>query len=94
MTLDEFRASLSDPISLSAPLRALWADASGDWEAAHRFVQDDDSTEGAWVHAYLHRKEGDISNAGYWYSRAGKPHFSGSLEEEWEELAKALLAAE
>ena len=89
MTTEELLSA--DPSVLSAPLRALQEDAAGRWEAAHRHVQDDDSSEAAWVHAYLHRKEGDISNAGYWYSRAGKPRFHGTLEEEWEEIAKALL---
>jgi hypothetical protein len=93
MTLEEFRSAASEPEELPAPLRALWQDAAGNWEAAHRCVQDDDSAEAAWVHAYLHRKEGDVSNAGYWYARAGKPRFDGSLESEWESLARALLTA-
>jgi hypothetical protein len=90
MTTEELRTA--DPSVLSAPLRALQEDAAGRWDAAHRAVQDDDSAEAAWVHAYLHRKEGDFSNAGYWYSRAGKPRFQGSLEVEWEEIARVLLA--
>lgn len=90
MTTAELRTA--DPSVLSAPLRALREDAVGHWEAAHRAVQDDDSAEAAWVHAYLHRKEGDVSNAGYWYARAGKPRFEGSLPAEWEEIADALLA--
>lgn len=94
MTFDEFRSSApAEPKDLGAPLLALWQDAAGNWEAAHRHVQDDTSAEGAWVHAYLHRKEGDDSNAGYWYARAGKPRFSGALEVEWEEIARALLSA-
>jgi len=93
MTLDEFRSASEEPAELSAPLRALWQDAAGNWEAAHVCVQDDNSAEAAWVHGYLHRKEGDNSNAGYWYARAGKSHFTGSLESEWEEIARALLAA-
>jgi hypothetical protein len=89
MTIEEFRSA--DPSTLSAPLRALREDAADQWDAAHREVQDDDSADAAWVHAYLHRKEGDISNAGYWYARAGKPRFQGSLEDEWVEIATALL---
>ncbi len=93
MTLSEFRSASAEPSNLVAPLRALWHDAAGNWGAAHVCVQDDDSADAAWVHAYLHRKEGDVSNAGYWYARAGKPRFSGSLESEWEEIARALLSA-
>lgn len=91
MTTEELRSA--DPSLLSAPLRALQEDAAGHWDAAHHAVQDDDSDEAAWVHAYLHRKEGDIGNAGYWYSHAGKPRFQGTLEEEWEQIAKALLGS-
>jgi len=92
MTLAEFRESPNEPEDLSAPLRALWLDAAGDWEAAHHRVQPDESTDAAWVHAYLHRKEGDGSNAGHWYVSAGKPRHQGSFEAEWEEIARALLA--
>lgn len=93
MTLEEFRSALSEPEELPAPLRALWQDAAGNWPTAHGCVQDDPSAEAAWVHAYLHRKEGDAANAGYWYARAGKPRFDGSLESEWREIARALLSA-
>jgi len=91
MTFEEFRSASTVPSHLGSPLCALWQDAAGDWEAAHRCVQDDDSADAAWVHAYLHRKEGDGSNAGYWYARAGQPEFQGALESEWEEIARALL---
>lgn len=93
MTLAEFKASLSSdaPPALTPPLLGLWYDARGDWDKAHQTVQNDDSPESAWVHAYLHRKESDISNAHYWYRRAGKPPYSGSLESEWEQIAQALL---
>lgn len=91
MTLGEFRSVPEEPTGLGAPLRALWQDAAGNWEAAHVCVQDDDSPEAALVHAYLHRKEGDSSNAGYWYAQAGKPRFHGRLEDEWEAIARALL---
>lgn len=94
MDLTRFRASLAEPAppaSLSPLLRALWHAANDDWEQAHRIAQDDDSADGAWVHAYLHRVEGDESNAGYWYRRAGKPHCETSLQSEWTEIASALL---
>ncbi|MFN4032810.1 MAG: hypothetical protein ACK4ME_04205 [Fimbriimonadales bacterium] len=93
MTLDEFKASLESetPPGVSPALLGLWYDARGDWDRAHRTVQDDSSAASAWVHAYLHRKEGDIGNAHYWYRRAGKPPYNGSLESEWEQIAQALL---
>lgn len=71
------------------PLEALRLLAGGDWEAAHALVQDDVTPEAAWVHAHLHRVEGDLGNAGYWYRRAGKPVASGDLDEE----RRAILAA-
>ncbi|HKK13050.1 MAG TPA: hypothetical protein VKA14_00125 [Gammaproteobacteria bacterium] len=94
MTLDEFSDSLQQdtpPEQLDAPLRALWEDAKGDWEAAHRLAQNDPSAAGAWVHAYLHRKEGDLANAAYWYSRAGRPQAQGPLKAEWADIVRALL---
>ena len=90
-----FRATLEDPsppADLGAAVQALWQAAKGDWDAAHRLAQRQDDAEGAWVHAYLHRVEGDEGNAGYWYRRAGKPHSSAPLKEEWAEIAAALLA--
>ena len=71
-------------------LLALWIERKGNWDKAHRIVQDVPSEQGSAVHAYLHRKEGDLGNAGYWYSRAGRGRFSGSLEEEWNALAKEI----
>ena len=77
MTFLEFRASLASrdepPAGLSAPLRALWLDGKGDWAAAHGTVDDLETTTAARVHAYIHRKEGDLDNARYWYRRAGRP---------------------
>jgi hypothetical protein len=70
---------------------ALWHEARGDWNAAHQTEQDIDDATGAWIHAYLHRKEGDAGNAAYWYRRAGKPVCRTSLEVEWDEIAGALL---
>ena len=95
MTLDELRASLSSttpPAGLAPALAALWHDGRGDWDAAHRVAQDVDDADGAWVHAYLHRKEGDLGNAAYWYRRAGQRVASGSLDAEWEAITVALLS--
>ena len=74
-------------------LHALWHDAHGDWNRAHSIAQDLDTPDAAWVHGYLHRKEGDISNAGYWYHRAGRATFAGSVHAEWNALAVHLIAA-
>ncbi|MCK1365907.1 hypothetical protein [Bradyrhizobium sp. 62] len=75
---------------LSAPLAGLWWAAKGDWDQAHRIVQDESSREAAWVHAYLHRVEGDLGNAGYWYRQAGQPVATDSLEAEWQRIVDAL----
>jgi hypothetical protein len=95
MSLEEFRGSLGAPQrpELPAPLLALWHDARGDWDGAHQMAQVDGSADSAWVHAYLHRKEGDAGNANYWYRRAGRPSAKGDLGAEWAEIATALLAA-
>lgn len=95
MTLEEFRNSLSQaapPASLSAALAGLWWDARGDWNKAHESAQQDEGPAGAWVHAYLHRKEGESDNAAYWYERAGKPVPQRSLQDEWEEITGELLS--
>ncbi|WP_092193250.1 hypothetical protein [Bradyrhizobium sp. cf659] len=78
---------------LNAPLAGLWWAAKGDWDRAHKIVQDESSREAAWVHAYLHRVEGDLGNAGYWYRQAGQPTAKDSLEAEWQRIATALLEA-
>lgn len=94
MDLKRFKASLAQaapPAGVAAPLASLWHQARGDWSAAHRIVQDMKGSNAYWVHAYLHRVEGDIENAGYWYRRAGKPMASTPLQEEWQEIAAALL---
>lgn len=94
MTLDEFRQSLTatkPPAGLTHALAGLWSDAKGDWTRAHESAQQDEGIEGSWVHAYLHRKEGDHSNAAYWYSRAGKPVCRESLDAEWASIVKKLL---
>ena len=94
MTLAEFNATLDSntPPAVSPALVALWHDAKGDWSRAHEVAQDVDDATGAWVHAYLHRKEGDESNAGYWYRRAGKPVEHGPLDAEWARIVTALLS--
>lgn len=95
MDLDGFRASLeaaAPPPGLSRALQGLWWDAKGDWAAAHRCAQEQDDAAGAAVHAYLHRREGDLPNARYWYARAGRAPAAGTLAAEWEGLALALLA--
>jgi len=95
MTLQQFRDSLQGeepPSALSFALAGLWWDAKGDWKQAHESAQQDKGLAGSWVHAYLHRKEGDSSNAGYWYGRAHKSSAQSSLEQEWLEIADALLS--
>jgi hypothetical protein len=94
MTVPEFRDSLKGeqpPGQLSLALAGLWWDAKGDWKRAHESAQQDEGPAGSWVHAYLHRKEGDSSNAGYWYRRAQKSPARSSLEQEWFEIAESLL---
>jgi hypothetical protein len=93
MRLGEFRQSLAGgaPSGLAPPLAALWFAARGDWDKAHKLVQDEESAEAARVHAYLHRVEGDLPNARYWYRTAGQPEFDGTLEAEWEAIVTALL---
>jgi hypothetical protein len=93
MTLAEFSATLESnvPPAVNPALVALWHDAKGNWEAAHNTAQAIEDANGAWVHAYLHRKEGDESNAGYWYRRAGKPMARDPLYAEWERIVTALL---
>ena len=89
-----FRSSLSasaPPAGLAMASQALWWDAKGDWQKAHECAQAQEDAAGAWVHAYLHRKEGDLANAGYWYRRAGKPVGGGSLSAEWDAILGELL---
>lgn len=96
MTVDEFKGSLSRQApapNMSPALRSLWWAAKGDWEKAHTTVQNDGSRDAAWVHAYLHRVEGDLPNASYWYRTAGKPAATGGLAAEWDAMAAALLGA-
>ena len=93
--MSDFRASLSGTApapSVEPPLAALWWAAKGDWDKAHTIVMNEESADAAWVHAYLHRVEGDLGNAGYWYRQAGQPVAKDSLEAEWERIVSALLA--
>ena len=94
MTLAEFKATLKDaaPPRVAPALVALWHDAKGQWDAAHTIAQDIEDPVGAWVHAYLHRKEGDQSNAAYWYRRAGQSVAKDRLDEEWARIVSDLLA--
>ena len=95
MTLEEFRESLvgaAPPAGLSPVLQALWHDGRGDWEAAHTVAQDVADPDGAWVHASLHRKEGDAGNAAYWYRRASQPVCRESLDTEWAAIVEAFLS--
>jgi hypothetical protein len=94
MNLTAFRYSLkagAPPPGLTLGLQALWHDGRGDFDGAHELAQKDEGGEGDWVHAYLHRKEGDPGNAAYWYRRAKRPVCKDSLEAEWEAIAAALL---
>jgi hypothetical protein len=96
MKFAEFERSLEaaqPPASLHLALQALWWDGKGDWHQAHKCAQADEGDPFCdWVHAYLHRKEGDASNARYWYGQAGKPVAKGTLPEEWRAIVQALIA--
>ncbi len=94
MTVDEFRETLnadSLPTDLEPCLQALWWDAKGDWDAAHDIVKPIESRRAYRVHAYLHRVEGDLGNAGYWYRRADLPEERCSLKDEWHAIVADLL---
>ena len=96
MSLADFKKSLADnspPRSLAPALTALWWAAKDGWDKAHRIVMDDESADCAWVHAYLHRVEGDLDNAGYWYRKARRPAVAGDTSAEWAAIAAALLGA-
>lgn len=95
MTPAEFKQLIEEqsfcPESLPTPLQGLWYDKKGDWDTAHKILGDATDTDSAWVHAYLHRKEGDLANTRYWYGRSGKPEFKGELDREWEQIVSELL---
>jgi len=88
----EFAAAGSPPPGAGLALQALWHETQGNWERAHELAQEDTGRNGAWVHAYLHRREGDTMNAGYWYSRAGRTAATGDLDAERAAMVRALLA--
>ena len=97
MDFEAFRQSLAQdipPVFQQPLLLAMWHEGRGDWEQSHYIAQDVNTTEGSWVHAYLRRKEGDIWNADYWYTRAGRKRPSYDLDTEWANLAKYFLAQE
>jgi hypothetical protein len=96
MDLAAFRASTkadAPPAGLDPPLTALWWMAKGDWDRAHAAVDNEAGAVAAWVHAHLHRVEGDLGNAGYWYRQAGKPVSTDALDEEWAQIAMALVGS-
>jgi len=91
MSIEEFKSSLdrkNPPAGLDKLLLALWYDAKGDWKTSHAIIQDIDTKDAALIHAYLHRKEGDIGNAKYWYSIASVKKPDNSLEDEWQKLVE------
>jgi hypothetical protein len=96
MNFDEFKETLSaanPPEQLDLSLQALWQAGKGNWNAAHELVQTREGEQACdWIHAYLHRQEGDNANAAYWYNRAKKPVYQASLEEEWAEISTTLLS--
>ena len=95
MDIEQFESSIKDAkaaADLHPLLQALWHDARGDWARAHEIVQGEKGRDAAAVHAYLHRKEGDISNADYWYGRANRTRPNAALAVEWRELTERLLA--
>ncbi len=97
MYFDEFKTSLTadfPPAKAGRELKALWWDAKGNWEKAHRLVKEMNNSSASWVHAYLHRKEGDLSNASFWYTNAGRSMPEVSASEEWDEIVRAILEDE
>ena len=94
MTLAEFKRRVSKPPpGLEPALVALWWQAKGEWERAHGLIMDEGGKDCAWVHAYLHRVEGDLGNARYWYGQAGRPPPTGRAACEWDSIVEAPLAA-
>ena len=94
MNYDEFITTLKKnepPKNISDTLKALWYDGKDDWESSHNVAQDIHDKNGSWIHAYLHRKEGDIPNARYWYTMAGRKEPGVTLKEEWESLVKHFI---
>jgi hypothetical protein len=79
------------PVGVSTALQALWWAAGGDWDKVHRIVMNGHDHDCAWVHAYLHRVEGDLDNAAYWYRQARRKAAMGEFSSEWDEIVAALL---
>lgn len=90
LSLSEFK-QLENPSNLTPALQGLWYARQKQWDKAHIVVQDESDTDSAWVHAYLHREEGDLANARHWYKLSGRPEFTGSLEQEWQQITQYLL---
>ncbi len=96
MNFHEFMDSLQaakPPAEMEGNILALWYDKKGEWDKAHEIVQRTGGRQGDWIHAYLHRKEGDPGNASYWYAMVGKTRPNTSLNDEWEALVKVVLNA-
>jgi len=94
MTFEQFQQSLSQsspPQGISKHLESLWYDGKGAWEQSHNIIQDISDANASWIHAYLHRKEGDIWNADYWYNKAGKKRPPVTLDTEWEEIVRNMI---
>lgn len=94
MNLEIFKASTNDdkpPRELSTSLEAMWYQGKGDWEEAHRLAQSQNNPSVSWVHAHLHRVEGDLGNAAYWYRLADRPVCYLSLDDEWEKIVAELI---
>ena len=96
MTIDQFRSTLADdapPEALTPALKAMWQVAKGNWEAAHSIAQTIEDDTGSLIHAHLHREEGDLGNAGYWYRLASQPIADDSLAAEWTRIVSRILGA-
>ncbi|MEN9569825.1 MAG: hypothetical protein RL172_1056 [Bacteroidota bacterium] len=94
MNVTDFKQQIlqdTAPANLSVYLLAMWYDAKGNWHKAHELADSRHDTTGNWIHAYLHRKEGDVYNAGYWYRRANRELPGCSLQQEWEDIVQTLL---
>jgi len=97
MKMAEFLSSIEEGEEPAAEwtteLKALWWCKKGNWAKSHDLAQDAGSSDGDWVHAHLHRVEGDLGNAGYWYSRAGRKQGTQSVEQEWTEITAEMLSS-
>ena len=94
LTLNEVIETIKEetpPEDISDTLQTMWHTRQGEWETADNIAQSISTALGSWIHAYLHRVEGDLSNAGYWYKRAGKPQFQGSTKAEADEIINSIF---